>query len=324
MTAEQEAAAEFALQELELLKPEFVVDSGAGVIAELGAQLSQLYARLLAVLHRSCATRRRALLARRCAKRGRRPARQGASATATLTFGGSGDIGVKCAAMNSFTGSGPGPQTRDGCSVELYRQLPYMGELEPVRDFLVQGATVLELGCGSGRLTRVLIDRGLVPTCVDNSPEMLALLPPSARAVISDIEDLRLNSTFDVVLLASHLINHPAEDVRRAFVRCAYRHAHDNTRVLIHRHDPQWLRSVTAGFEARAGELLVCVEAVEREPSEVSMTLRYSLAGEVWRQSFSAVPLDDAQIGALLAAEGLGVSGYAGPRHDWIVARRQR
>jgi hypothetical protein len=54
------------------------------------------------------------------------------------------------------------------------------------------------------------------------------------------------------------------------------------------------------------------------------MTVRYSLRGDVWRQSFSAVPLDDLQIGALLADEGFAISGYAGPRRDWIVARRAR
>jgi len=73
----------------------------------------------------------------------------------------------------SFSGSGPGTQARDGCSVELYRRLPYFGELDAVREYLPYGVRVLELGCGTGRLTRKLLEWGTRPTSVDNSPKML-------------------------------------------------------------------------------------------------------------------------------------------------------
>jgi len=33
-----------------------------------------------------------------------------------------------------FSGAGPGVQTDDGCSVELYRDLPYFGELGDILD----------------------------------------------------------------------------------------------------------------------------------------------------------------------------------------------
>ena len=59
-----------------------------------------------------------------------------------------------------FSGTGPGVQTGDGCSVELYRLLPYFGELDPVRMFLPPGVSVLELGSGTGRLTRQLLSWG--------------------------------------------------------------------------------------------------------------------------------------------------------------------
>lgn len=220
--------------------------------------------------------------------------------------------------MSEFSGSGPGVQTRDGCSVELYRQLPYMGELDSLWDMLPAGHSVLELGCGTGRLTRLLLERGLVVTAIDNSSEMLAHLPDAACALHANIEDVALPGKFDVILLASHLINHPEEDMRRALVCCAGRHAHRSTCVLIQRHDPDWLMNVAAGFERAVGEFRVRVESVRRNAREVSMTLAFSLADDVWRQTFAAVPLDDEQIDSLLAEQRLEVTHRIG---SWIAAR---
>lgn len=56
--------------------------------------------------------------------------------------------------------------------------------LEPIRE---RGGTVLELGCGSGLLTRYLVDAGLRVIATDASPAMLAL----ARGHVHDGADLR-------------------------------------------------------------------------------------------------------------------------------------
>ena len=83
-----------------------------------------------------------------------------------------------------FEGEGPGAQTSDGCSVELYRDLPYLGELDDILGELRNGSHILELGCGTGRLTRQLVRQGLSVTGVDNSAEMLAGMPREAAAVL--------------------------------------------------------------------------------------------------------------------------------------------
>lgn len=63
------------------------------------------------------------------------------------------------------------------------RCAPGIGDLlAPVRDGLV-----LELGCGSGALTRHLLAAGLRVIATDASPDMLAL----ARAALGDSADLR-------------------------------------------------------------------------------------------------------------------------------------
>ena len=115
-----------------------------------------------------------------------------------------------------FSGSGPGVQTPDGCSVELYRQLPYMGELDEVAAMLPAGASVLELGCGTGRLSSRLAAFGLRVTGVDESADMLAHLPQGVVSVRSSLHTLALPQTFDVVLLPSQLINQPSAATRQA------------------------------------------------------------------------------------------------------------
>ena len=132
-------------------------------------------------------------------------------------------------------GTGPGAQTRDGCSVELYRRLPAMGELERFAHLVPPSHSILELGSGAGRLTRELLARGHPVTCVDNSEEMLALLPPGARRVLADIETLDLGVTYDAVLLASCLINTPEPMLRARLLATCRRHVEAGGLLIFER-----------------------------------------------------------------------------------------
>lgn len=49
-------------------------------------------------------------------------------------------------------GTGPGVITPDGCAVDFYALLPPMGEPEIIAAAAPPGASILELGCGTGRL----------------------------------------------------------------------------------------------------------------------------------------------------------------------------
>src|SRR6266568_402160 len=59
-----------------------------------------------------------------------------------------------------------------------------LDRLQPVRD---RGGLVLELGCGSGRLTRHLVDAGHRVVATDASPAMLDLV----RGFVPDAEEIR-------------------------------------------------------------------------------------------------------------------------------------
>src|SRR5580704_2232265 len=103
-------------------------------------------------------------------------------------------------------GTGPGVITPDGCAVEFYARMTAQGEPEIVHNALRPGASILELGSGTGRITHPLVALGHPVVAVDESPEMLAYVR-DAETVCSRIEDLALGRRFDAVLLASHLIN---------------------------------------------------------------------------------------------------------------------
>ena len=182
---------------------------------------------------------------------------------------------------------------------------------------------MLELGCGTGRLTRRLIEWGAYVTAVDNCTEMLDAVPHNATRVLSDIETLRLEARFDVALLASCFINEPDPDVRRALVDTARFHLVPGGHVLLERYDADWLRRVEPGVVGCAGDISITVESVSRSADVVYMTLRYDLDGSQWRHSFSAVPLTQADIEALLAAHGFGSFVWSGKRERWLRAAVQ-
>lgn len=221
---------------------------------------------------------------------------------------------------HSFSGSGPGIQTPDGCSVELYRVLPYMGELDDIEPALKMHSAALELGCGNGRLCDQLVKLGLRATGVDESAEMLACLSSEVEGVRSSIEELNLHRRWSAVLLPSHLINHPDQEVRSAFVAAARRHTAIAGTFFVKRHDPAWLATVQPGPVGESHGVAYCVEQVERQGSRVTMTLRYEISGQRWTQSFSTVALSEGEVERQLSHHGFGEFEWFGPRRLWVAA----
>ncbi|MDF2711707.1 MAG: methyltransferase protein, partial [Nonomuraea muscovyensis] len=121
------------------------------------------------------------------------------------------------------SGTGTGPITRDGSPVEFYLLMKAGDEPDVVAGVTPPGGSVLELGCGVGRVTHPLVERGFEVVAVDESAEMLAHVR-GARTVRSGIQDLRLERRFDLVMLASHLVQTAEEEGRRLLLDTCARH----------------------------------------------------------------------------------------------------
>ena len=202
--------------------------------------------------------------------------------------------------------------------------MPYRGELEPVRAEFDAGMSVLELGCGTGRLSRELLSYGCIVTAVDSSPEMLSFVPSEARVVQGSIEALNLAQEFDIVLLAAGLINHCDADVRAAFIHSAAKHTGKNGKFLVERQDPAWLASAREGVTRNDAEMSTAVESVTRMGSTVGMTVRYTGPSDTWTHSFVLEALDDASFENELKVGGFGPVRWLDARRRWASARLGR
>jgi SAM-dependent methyltransferase len=222
------------------------------------------------------------------------------------------------------TGSGPGAIAPDGCSVELYAILPAGDEPAIVHEAAGDGASILELGAGAGRVTHPLLALGHPVVAVDESPEMLERIHGAER-VHSRIEELDLGREFDAVLLASHLVNIPDVAWRRTLLATCRRHLRPHGKVLIQRHPPDWIDTAEPfdGPHSRLPDLVMRLRDLERPgPGLLSATVDYQVGDQVWSQSFTAARVDDEQLAADLGAVGLAFDRQLTADGSWVSARR--
>jgi SAM-dependent methyltransferase len=116
--------------------------------------------------------------------------------------------------------------------------------------------SVLELMCGTGRISIPLLEAGVNLTCVDASPAMLAQLREklvakrlSAQVVEASVTSLKLESTFDLVLLPFQSFHelHSSAEQRQALNQIA-RSLKPNGRFICTLHNPKVrLQSINQG-----------------------------------------------------------------------------
>ena len=161
----------------------------------------------------------------------------------------------------------------EGSQTELYLQLTDVGESQLVHHAVASGASILELGCGTGRMTKGLLELGHPVTAVDNDQEMLSHLPESAVAVLGDIETLVLKTPFPVVLLASNLINNPDQVVRSKLLSTCRSHVSQDGVVVLQRYQPD-LDGWEPGDWVERGPVAIRISRFERQGDHFSASIQ--------------------------------------------------
>jgi SAM-dependent methyltransferase len=188
--------------------------------------------------------------------------------------------------------------------------------LEPVRE---RGGLVLEVGCGSGLLTRHLVDAGHRVVATDGSPAMVEL----ARDYVPSAEDVRVLvlpddplPEVDAVVSVGHVVNYVGERdaVERAIVAIA-RALRPGGLFAIDVCDLEWaaLRQGAPGAGKIGDNWVVAVEFSIPTPDRFVRDIATFLRNPdgTWRRSderHENVLLDTEELPALLAAHGVDVT----------------
>jgi SAM-dependent methyltransferase len=220
--------------------------------------------------------------------------------------------------IRANVGTGPGPITPDGCAVAFYNRLPPAGEAEIVHAALKPAASVLELGCGTGRILRRLAELGHPVLGIDESPDMLDHAA-DLDTVCSPIETLDLHRAFDAVLLASTLINTPDPAVRVAMLDTARRHTIDGGSVVIQRHPPQWFDALVPSSVERDG-IHYTIGPIGRDGPLLTTTIQYQVEHHRWTHTFTARCLSDDELAAILDNAGFNNVRWLTTDHSWLAA----
>ena len=207
-----------------------------------------------------------------------------------------------------------------GAPVELYRLLEAADEPELIDREMPEDAEILELGAGSGRITRPLISLGRRVVAVDFNPEMLDLIE-GAETVLSHVEDLDLGRTFGGVLLMSNLINQSDRDARLALLRAMQRHLSTHGVALIERYDPEAGEDPTPTEHERYGITIRAFD-IRREGKLLYQKIEYDagIRGRWLVDLQGARILTDDEMLADLAAAGLRLVRWIDERHRWLAA----
>jgi SAM-dependent methyltransferase len=178
--------------------------------------------------------------------------------------------------------------------------------------------SILELGCGTGRLLRPLAAAVHPVTGVDESPEMLTRIP-DLPAVCARIEGLRLGRTFGAVLLASNTIN-SSPAVRREFLATCRRHVADGGIVVFQQHAPAWFDAPRTDTHV-VGDITRIIRSAEPAGDQLRVLVEYQVGDRVWTHAFSPYRIRNEELQADLAAAGLTFGEWLTGSRAWFTTR---
>jgi SAM-dependent methyltransferase len=156
---------------------------------------------------------------------------------------------------------------------ELY-DIAFDWDISEEADWLIarlEAATVLEPGCGSGRMLEALAQRGVEVVGIDSSPRMVELakgrLGPAAQVFDADMTDFDLGRTFHGAVSPINTLLHLTPDQLAAHFDCMARHLQPYSRYLVQVGLVQPDQEPFPGsrWEASNGETSLSVEWVDEE-----------------------------------------------------------
>ena len=206
----------------------------------------------------------------------------------------------------------------DGSPVDAFAQLPPGPGPSLIAARLKPASTVLELGCGAGRLLKPLTLAGHKCSGVDQSAEMLALVPEGIETIEANIEDVDLEWTYDAVILASFLVNTPDVNRRRAFLDAATAHAHGE--IFVQRLDPEL---VPDAVDATSEEDGVVYEMADVQHAgtlfRATMRFTFTATNTTYEHPYQGEVLDDNAFDTTVRSMGLHVVDYLDGQRTWAV-----
>ncbi|MBW3615724.1 MAG: class I SAM-dependent methyltransferase, partial [Actinobacteria bacterium] len=226
--------------------------------------------------------------------------------------------------------SAPAPTTYapDGSPVEAFARLPAGPAPDLLDQVLPPAATVLDLGCGAGRIAHPLHQRGHRVTAVDQCPDMLRHVDPAIETHLADIETLDLGRRFDAVLLASFLVNTVDHHQRRKFLVTCARHLAPTGALYLQRLDPE-LVPIAVDAESEEAGVVYAMHDVHHGHGDgdgdgdqrFEATMRFTIGGLDYSHRYAGEVLDDDALAQALAPHGLRVARFLDGQRSWVEAR---
>jgi hypothetical protein len=191
----------------------------------------------------------------------------------------------------------------------LIRRRRIAGEPSDLAPTGTPGVASMRGPAGSGRVLDALRGIGVRFRTI-----IQLVVDPDAGA--ETVEALDAGRLFVHVILGSHLVNTPSDELRQAWLRAAARHLVGDCDVLIEHHPVDWAQTA-ADEPAVEGGTLGMVD-VRREPPFVSAVSVFDVGGRLVRQPFTARVLSDTELEETLRAAGLFVRRRLSP--TWLEA----